>query len=85
MSSVDMSEWITLREATRLHPHLNIKWLRRWMDLGLTAGDENHTRIYLKPRRLGGRVYTTEADVLEFLAALEPEGADEEVIRRLSR
>lgn len=79
-----LSDRITLQQAAQLHPHLKAETIRGWTENGLLAADEARTRIYLKPHKIGGRVYTTEAEVLEYLAALEP-SADPEVIRRLSR
>ena len=84
MTNLDISEWITYERAAKLHPHLTTRRIEAWVEIGLQAGNEAKTRIYLKPHKLGGRRYTTEAEVLEYLAALEP-GADPEVIRRLSR
>ncbi len=62
-------ELLTLPEAARLlptRPHASALW--RWSRLGLRARDG--TRVRLKHLRLGGRIYTTHADLDAFGRAL---------------
>lgn len=79
-----LPDWITFEAAAKLHPHVTAKRIEAWTENGCLAADENRTRIYLPMHRLGGRLYTTEHELMEFLTALEP-GADPVMIRRLAR
>ncbi len=66
----DPAPLLTLAEALRLHfarpPHVATAF--RWSDHGVL--NKRGQRVKLRTVRIGGRKYTTEQDVKNFIAAL---------------
>jgi hypothetical protein len=70
MATATATDLLTCAQAARFFPNRpSAKCVHRWRTEGVRSRIPPHNQILLKSVRIGGRLYTTEEFIREFIAA----------------
>ena len=84
LTAEEFNEWIPLAESAKLNRRLSERLLIQWTLGGVMTRQEPPVRIWLPIKPLGGRNCTTERELLDFMAAMDP-AAPQELVERFAR